>query len=61
MRFFAFLVIAGGVVTLPFLFLRAPWAVRLWDKVRLIAVVYAVAILVAAIVALIFRWDQIYG
>jgi hypothetical protein len=61
MKFFAFLLIAGGGILTPLLFLRVPWAMRLWEKVRLFAVVYVVAIVITAIVALIFRWDQIYG
>lgn len=61
MRFFVLLLLAGGAATLPFLLLRQPWAVRLWRKVRFLAVLYAVVILIAAIVALVFRWDELYG
>jgi hypothetical protein len=61
MRLLLLLLIAGAIVTLPFAFLRQPWAIRLWRRIRLFFVIYAVVIVVSAIVALIFRWDQIYG
>ncbi len=60
-RALVLLLLAGGLATLPFLFLRQPWAVRLWRRARLLAVIYAIVILVSAIVALILRWDAIYG
>ncbi|HEY4684794.1 MAG TPA: hypothetical protein VII57_01985 [Dehalococcoidia bacterium] len=61
MRALLFLLLAGALATLPFLFLRQPWAVRLWRRARLVAIIYAVVILVSAIVALVLRWDDIYG
>ena len=61
MRVLLFFLLAGGLSLLPFVMLKQPWAVRLWRRLRLFFVVYAVVILVSAIVALIFRWDAIYG
>jgi hypothetical protein len=46
---------------LPFVWLRKPWAVAIWRRAKLIAVMYAVIILVSGIVRLVFRWDDIYG
>jgi hypothetical protein len=61
MRFFLLTLIAAGLTTLPFLFLKQPWAVGFWRKVQIVLVVYAVVIFVSAIIALIARWDDIYG
>jgi len=61
MRVLLLLLLLGAAVTLPFAMLKQPWAVRLWRRVRLAFVIYAVIILVSAIVALVFRWDTIYG
>jgi len=46
---------------LPFVWLRRPWAVAIWRRAKLIAVLYAVIILVAGIVRLINNFDDIYG
>ena len=61
MKLLLYILIVTALATLPFAFIRQPWAVRLWQRVRLLFVVYAVVILVSAIVSLIFRWDAIYG
>jgi hypothetical protein len=61
MRFLLLLLIFGAVVSLPFAFLKRPWAVKLWRRIRMLFVIYALIILVSAAVALIFRWDAIYG
>ena len=61
MRVALIVLMVAGLTLLPFVWLQRPWALRLWRKVRLLFVIYAVVILVAAIVGLIFRWDQIYG
>ena len=61
MRFLLFLLIVAAVVTLPFVWLKRPWALRIWQRVRWFFVAYAIIILVTAIVSLIFRWDAIYG
>ena len=55
------ILIVVGVATLPFAFLKQPWAVKLWQRLKLVVVVYAIVILVSAIVSLVFRWDAIYG
>ncbi len=45
----------------PFVLLRKPWAVRLWRRIKVIIVVYAVIIATAGIVRLVFNWGDIYG
>jgi hypothetical protein len=61
MRVLLLLLIAGGLTTLPFVWLKQPWAVQLWRRVRVVLVIYALVILLAAIVRLVFNWDAIYG
>ena len=61
MRAVIYIFLVLSLATLPFLLLRAPWAVSYWSRLRFIAVVYALVILIAAIVALVLRWDDIYG
>jgi hypothetical protein len=56
-----FLLLAAGLATLPFAFIRRPWAVKLWRRIRLLLVIYCIVIAVSAIVSLVFRWDAIYG
>jgi hypothetical protein len=46
---------------LPFVWLRKPWAVAIWRRAKLIAVLYAVIILVSGIVRLVFNFEDIYG
>ena len=53
--------ILSVICVLPFVFLRKPWAIALWRKAKLIAVLYALIIALSAIVRLIFNWDDIYG
>jgi hypothetical protein len=55
------LLIVGGAICLPFALIKRPWAVKMWRRVRLMFVVYALVILVSAIVTLVLRWDEIYG
>ena len=55
------LTLIGAVGLLPFVAIRRPWAVRLWQRFKLIIAIYAIVILVAAIVRLVFNWDDIYG
>ena len=57
--FLVTLVAAAGL--LPFVAIRRPWAVRLWDRFKLVIVVYVLVIFLAAIVRLVFHWDDIYG
>ena len=61
MRLMLLLLLLGGALTLPFAMLKQPWAVKLWRRVRMGFIIYAVVILVSAIVALIFNWETIYG
>ena len=46
---------------LPFVWLRKPWATAIWRRAKLIAVLYAVIILVSGIVRLVFNFEDIYG
>jgi hypothetical protein len=55
------IMLASFVILMPFVWLRRPWAVAIWRKAKLIAVLYALIILVSAIVRLAFNWDDIYG
>ena len=61
MRTLLLLLILGSVLTLPFVLIKRPWAVRMWGRIRLLFVIYMLVILVSAAVTLIFRWEQIYG
>jgi hypothetical protein len=49
------------VALLPFVWLRRPWALAIWGRAKLIAVLYAMIIVVAGIVRLVIGWDDIYG
>jgi capsular polysaccharide biosynthesis protein len=49
------------IATLPFVWLRRPWALMLWHRAKLIAAIYALVILISAIVSLVVRWEDIYG
>jgi hypothetical protein len=60
-RLLLFLLIAGAIATLPFAFLRQPWAVKLSRRIRFLFVLYTIVIVVSALVALVFRWDAFYG
>jgi hypothetical protein len=55
------LLLVSGLALLPFVALRRPWAIRLWQRFKLVVVIYAVIVAVTAIVSLIFNWDAIYG
>jgi hypothetical protein len=55
------LLVVSGLALLPFVALRRPWAIKLWQRFKLVVVIYAVVVAVTAIVSLIFNWDAIYG
>ena len=55
------LMLASFVVLLPFVWLRKPWAVAIWRRAKLIGALYALIILLSAIVRLAFNWNDIYG
>jgi len=61
MRVLLILLLVGGLSLMPFVMLKQPWALRIWRRIRLFFVIYAAVIVVSAIVALLFRWDAIYG
>jgi hypothetical protein len=60
-KFLLLIMLLSIVATLPFVWLRRPWAITLWRRAKLVVAIYALVILVSAIVSLIFRWDDIYG
>jgi hypothetical protein len=61
MRLLLLILLLSSAAVLPFVFLKRPWALRLWQRVRLLFLIYVLVILVSAVVALVFRWDDIYG
>jgi hypothetical protein len=59
-----FLLVLGLVVVvgiLPFVWLKRPWALRLWHRAGLIFAIYALVILLSAVLRLVFNWHSIYG
>jgi hypothetical protein len=55
------LLLVSGLAILPFVALRRPWAIKLWQRFKLVVVIYAVIVVVAGIVGLISDWEGIYG
>jgi hypothetical protein len=55
------LLLVSGLALLPFVALRRPWAIKLWQRFKLVVVIYAVVVVVAGIVGLISDWEGIYG
>jgi len=61
LKVFLLLLVLGAMALWPFVMLRRPWAVRLWERFKLVILVYVLVIALAAAIALIFRWDEFYG
>ncbi len=61
MKVLFLLLVLGGAIILPFTFLKRPWALRLWRRLRLIVVIYVIVIIISAVLRLVFNWDDIYG
>ena len=61
MKLLLLLLVLSVVVIMPFIWLKRPWALRLWSRARLILAIYALVVLISAIVRLVFNWDAIYG
>jgi hypothetical protein len=55
------LLLVSGLALLPFVALRRPWAIKLWQRFKLVVEIYAVVVVVAGIVGLISDWEGIYG
>lgn len=53
--------VLGGLALWPFVMLKRPWALRLWDRFKFFIVLYVAVVIVGALVALVFRWDSFYG
>jgi hypothetical protein len=61
MKTLLLLLVLGGAVVLPFVFLKQPWAVKLWRRIRLVIVIYVLVIFFSAVVRLVLNWDSFYG
>ena len=61
MKTLLLLLLLGGAVVLPFAFLKQPWAVKLWRRMRLVIVIYVLVIFISAMVRLVLNWDEFYG
>ena len=48
MRALLIALVLGGLALWPFVVLRRPWAVRIWERFRLLIVIYAIVIAAAA-------------
>jgi energy-converting hydrogenase Eha subunit H len=53
--------VIGALIIVPFYKLRVRWAVELWSRIKLIAIVYCIVVFAAAVARLIFNFDAIYG
>ena len=61
MKIFLLLLVVAALGLWPFVILKRPWALRLWQRVRLFLFVYVFVLILATLIALVFRWDDIYG
>ena len=61
MRLLIIALVIGAVGLTPFVMLRRSWALRVWEKVKLLLVAYVIVMIIASIFWLINRWDSIYG
>ncbi len=61
MRLLLLLIIIGAITVAPFVWLRRPWAVRLWGRIKSMFYLYVVVILISATIWLVTRWDSYYG
>jgi hypothetical protein len=55
------IMILSVLVLLPFVWLRKPWALAIWRRIKLIFVLYALIIFVSGVARLVFNWNDIYG
>ena len=61
MKILIWATIIAALILFPFYKMRARWAIVLWQRIRLVAIVYVVVIFIAAVSRLIFNFDAIYG
>ena len=61
MKLIILLMVASLFALIPFVVLRRPWALKIWRRIKLIAVIYAVIIATAGTYRLIVNWDSIFG
>jgi len=61
MRVLIIVLLLGGLAIVPFVYLRKPWALRIWQRIRLVVVIYVLVIVLAAVLRLLFNWEDIYG
>ena len=55
------IMVLSMVLLLPFVWMMRPWALAIWSRAKLIAVLYAMIILASGVARLVFNWDDIYG
>jgi hypothetical protein len=61
MRIFLFLLVVGWLAMMPFIIIKQPWALRMRDQIKKGLMIYVIVMILAAVISLILRWDQIYG
>jgi hypothetical protein len=61
MKILLLIMVLSVLAVFPFVVLRRSWAIALWRRAKLVAVIYTLIILTSAIVRLVFGWDDIYG
>lgn len=61
MRILLLLLVTGAVALAPFIVMRRPWALRAWQRVKKLFLVYVIAITISALIWLALRWDDYYG
>jgi hypothetical protein len=54
-------VLLGAILLGPFVALKKPWALRLWQRIRLLFYIYVLAIVISAVVLLVSHWNDFYG
>ena len=62
MKFILLLLLVGGLVALPFRMIKAKWADRMWQRIRLFLVIYVLVIFASGVVRLAlnggsFNWQ----
>ncbi len=61
MKVLLLLLVLGALGLWPFVLLRRPWAIRVWQRFKVVVLVYVLVLVVVTLYSLFFRFDQIYG
>ena len=61
MRVLLLLLVVGALALAPFVAIRRPWALRIWQRVKFFVILYVLVIFASAVFWLITRWDDFYG